>query len=44
MNNLIQRLYQIRKTIVKMLIARGYMCHSSLSEETLEKFQENFKS
>ena len=44
MDDPLQRLYQIRTTVVKMLIARGYICHSSLSEETLEEFKENFKS
>lgn len=44
MNSTIKKLYQIQKNVVKMLIARGYLCHSSLLNQTIEEFQQKFES
>ncbi len=44
MSSTIEKLYQIQKNVLKMLIARGYLCHSSLSNQTIEEFQQTFQS
>jgi hypothetical protein len=37
-SELINRLYNVRKTILKMMLDRGYLVSASLQNQTLEDF------